>query len=925
MDVMANAVVITDLKATVLWVNSAFERLTGYTDAEIVGQSTRVLKSGRNPRELYEEMWRTILAGRIWRGELTNRRKDGSLFDEEMTITPVRNGAGQISHFVASKQDVTDRMRTEKRLSLLSQVLESTSEFIGMGDANANITFVNQAWLRALGYSEQELIGQSFHFVLSPNNPPKLADEITVKTFAGGWRGECLHRRKDGTDMPVLLSTGLLNDRDGQSVGVFGIARDIAERKQSEQEILFKNTLLEAQAETTIDGILAVDEGRRIILSNQQFANIWNVPPATVRIRDQNQLIHSVLDQIEDPGQFLERVEYLYNHREEKAKDEIQLKDGRVVDRYSSPLIDSAGKYRGRIWYFRDITERVRADERLRLWSRVLEQSAEGIFISDPQERILLVNSAFERLTGYSASEAVGQTPRILQSGRQDRAFYVSLWKSVLETGTWHGEIWNRRKSGEVYVEWLSISAVRDPKGNVTHFIGIFSDITARKQDEERMIHLAHYDALTDLPNRVLLTDRLNQLTKAADRTHSKVAVVFIDLDRFKEVNDSLGHDAGDLLLQTVAKRLSNAVRVEDTVARLGGDEFVVVFQGVHDVRDVAVLSQKLLACLAAPIALNDYEVTVTASLGISLYPDDAANAKEMIRNADAAMYQAKGAGRSTYQFYTSDLNRRALEMLSMEGDLRRAIERREFVLHYQPRIEIDSGAVVGAEALIRWNHPDLGLVMPGKFISIAEERGLIVPIGSWVIEEASRQTAHWQNSGMPLIPIAVNVSAAQFRQKDFVEQLAKSVQRHGITPNHLELELTESIIMRDAKTTIEIIEKLHDMGFKLSIDDFGTGYSSLSYLRRFPIDKIKVDQSFVRDESAGGIVNAIIALARSLKLKVIAEGVETTEQLERLRQQRCDEVQGFLFSPGLPAAAFEKLVHAWTPKHLGPREPVAR
>ena len=344
------------------------------------------------------------------------------------------------------------------------------------------------------------------------------------------------------------------------------------------------------------------------------------------------------------------------------------MKDGRVLDRYSSPLIDSAGTYRGRIWYFRDITERVKAEERLQLWSRVLDQSAEGIFVCDPQERILLVNKAFEKLTGFSADEAVGKTPRILQSGRQDRAFYADMWKSVLETGTWRGEMWNRRKSGELYVEWLSISAVYDRKGAVTHYVGIFSDITVRKQAEERMVHLAHYDALTDLPNRVLLMDRLNQLTKAAQRRKSKVAVVFIDLDRFKEVNDSLGHDAGDLLLQTLAKRLSTAVRDEDTVARIGGDEFVVVFQGLHQAQDVAVLAQKLLSCLEEPVTLNGYELTVTASMGISLYPDDATNGQEMIRNADAAMYQAKGAGRNAYQFYTSDLNQRALEMLSMEN-----------------------------------------------------------------------------------------------------------------------------------------------------------------------------------------------------------------------------------------------------------------
>jgi diguanylate cyclase (GGDEF)-like protein/PAS domain S-box-containing protein len=669
---MANAVVITDHTGRVIWVNSAFEQLTGYTHAEIVGHTTQVLKSGLNPQELYEEMWRTILGGRIWRGELTNRRKDGSLYDEEMTITPVRNSTGEITHFVAIKLD-------------------------------------------------------------------------------------------------------------------------IAERKK--------------------------------------------------------------------------------------------------------------------------------AQERLRLWSRVLDQSAEGIFICDPHERILLVNAAFERLTGFSADEAVGKTPRILSSGRQDRAFYASMWRSLSETGTWHGEMWNRHKSGDLYVEWLSVSSIYDHKGDVTHFVGIFSDITARKQAEERLVHVAHHDALTDLPNRVLLMDRLNQLIKAARRSKSKVATVFIDLDRFKEVNDSLGHDAGDVLLQTLTKRLSNAMRNEDTLARIGGDEFVAVFHDLRDIQNVGLLAQKLLSRLAEPITLSGYELTVTASMGISVYPDDATNGQEMIRNADAAMYQAKGAGRNSYQFYTADLNRRALEMLSMESALRRAIDRQEFVLHYQPQVDLNSGSVVGAEALVRWNHPELGLLMPGKFIAVAEERGLIVPIGNWVIEEASRQAALWQNSGRFSVPIAVNVSAVQFRQKDFVERIARCVRKHGIQPNCLELELTESIVMRDAETTIKVLQRLHDMGFNLSIDDFGTGYSSLSYLRRFPIHKIKIDRSFVTDathnESAGSLVRGIIGLARSLRLKVIAEGVETREQLEALREQRCDEAQGFLFSPALASGEFEKMVREWKPDSL--------
>jgi diguanylate cyclase (GGDEF)-like protein/PAS domain S-box-containing protein len=798
----ANAIIITDPRGTIQWVNRAFTQLTGYPLEEVLGQTTRVLKSGEQDESFYQDLWKTILAGKVWSGGITNRKKDGQLYLEEMTIAPVLSAKREITNFIAVKQDVTERKRVEAALQQSEEQFRDLAEnipevfFVVQLDP-VRTTYVSPAYDVIWGRSRQELY----------EDP-------------AAWM-EAVHQE----------------DRE--------------------------------------------------------------------RVKDS--FAHSLQG----------------NHLDTEYR--VVRPDGsvRYIHAQAFPVLSKEGKLSRIVGLAQDVTQRVESEERLRLWLRVLEQSGEGIFICDAQEKIVLVNTAFEKLTGFSAEEALGKTPRILQSGRQDRAFYAELWKSVAETGTWSGEMWNRRKSGEIYVEWLSIGAVRDPKGPVTHYVGIFSDITIRKQAEDRLVRLAHFDALTDLPNRILLQDRLSELIKSAQRAQTKVGVIFIDLDRFKDVNDSLGHGAGDLLLQTLAKRLSGAVREQDTVARMGGDEFVVLIQGLRDVEDIPALAQKLLSCLIKPVTLNGYELTITASLGISLYPDDATTGPELVRNADAAMYKAKDAGRNAYRFYTSDLNQRALEMLSMENSLRRAIERKEFVLHYQPQVDIKSGSVVGAEALIRWNHPELGLVMPGKFIPIAEERGLIVPIGSWVIEEAARQAAIWRDSGTSM-PIAVNVSAVQFRQKDFVEQLADTVQKHGIAPDRLELELTESIIMRDAETTIKVLEKLHDQGFQLSIDDFGTGYSSLNYLRRFPIDKIKIDQSFVRaardDEGAAGIVTAIIALARSLKLKVIAEGVETGEQLEILRAQGCDEAQGYLFSRGLAPEEFQKLIREW--KLRPPRTP---
>jgi diguanylate cyclase (GGDEF)-like protein/PAS domain S-box-containing protein len=601
------------------------------------------------------------------------------------------------------------------------------------------------------------------------------------------------------------------------------------------------------------------------------------------------------------------------------AECETRKKDGHTIhcEWFVTLLGDKIGAVSSVMVMVQDVSERVAADERLRTWAHVLEHSAEGIFICDPNERILLVNAAFQRITGFSAEEVIGKTPRVLGSGLQKRPFYVELWKTLATTGRWQGEIWNRRKNDEFYVEWLSISAVRRQDGRIEHYVGIFSDITERKVAEERVAHLAHYDALTDLPNRALLIDRLGQAIKAAERHGSKVAAIFVDLDRFKAINDSLGHDTGDELLQTVAKRLGAAMRAHDTVARMGGDEFVVVLPELQHSRDAVTVAHKLIEALAHPLNLQGHEITVTASMGISVYPDDAADVHDLLRNADAAMYEAKAAGRNAYRFYTSDMNRRALEVLSVESALRRALDRAEFALHYQPQIDLESRTLIGAEALIRWAHPEKGFVSPGTFIPIAEERGLITPIGEWVVGEATRQLARWASGPLAGLSVAVNLSSIQFHQSDFVESIARAIEANGVDPTRLELELTESIVMRDAESTILILKRLHEMGLLISIDDFGTGYSSLNYLRRFPIHKIKIDQSFVRemveDPDTASIVNGIIGLAKSLKLKVIAEGVENDAQLGMLREQGCHEAQGFLFSKALPAAEFEAFVQRWT------------
>jgi diguanylate cyclase (GGDEF)-like protein/PAS domain S-box-containing protein len=603
---------------------------------------------------------------------------------------------------------------------------------------------------------------------------------------------------------------------------------------------------------------------------------------------------------------------HLTNRPEGPVVTRMRCKDGR----FRTVEIRSAFAPHGEaIVMFNDISEQVAAAERMKLWSSVLDHSSEGIVICDAELRVMLVNAAFETMTGYSEQEVIGETPRMLRSGLQDEAFYREILATIAAHGQWHGELWSRRKNGEVYPEWLSINAVRDDHGTVTHYVGIFSDITARKESEERIRHLAQYDLLTALPNRALLTDRLAQLIASAKREQTRIGALYIDLDRFKEVNDSMGHEAGDLLLVALAKRLRAALRQSDTVARMGGDEFVVLLPLLREPDDAAVVARKLLEVIREPLMLKDNELTITATVGICIYPEDGADPGQLLRNSDAAMHEAKSAGRNAYRFYTQDLNARALDRLSLENALRRAVKQNELVLYYQPQIDIRSGEIFGAEALMRWNRPGVGLVPPGDFIPFAEERGLIASMGRWALGEAARQAAAWEKDGI-VITVAVNLSAVQFHQKGFVEHVAEVIAAHGIAPSRIELELTESIIIRDANAAITLLERLHELGVFLSIDDFGTGYSSLNYLRRFPIDRIKIDKSFV-DEIAkhagtARVVSGIIGLAKGLGLKVVAEGVETEAQLELLRGQDCDEAQGYLFSRPIPAVDFEAFYRSW-------------
>ena len=561
-----------------------------------------------------------------------------------------------------------------------------------------------------------------------------------------------------------------------------------------------------------------------------------------------------------------------------------------------------------------DVTDRHRTDTEMRKLSRALEQTADTVMITDRGGILEYVNPSFERITGYSAADAIGRKPSILRSGKQGSDFYRTLWETILKGEVFSEIFINMNKTGNLYYEQKTITPLRDTHGMITHFVATGRDISERIEYEERLRFLAHHDTVTTLPNRALLLDHLKMAMAGARANKRQVAVVFLDIDRFKNINDTLGHDAGDALLLELGNRLHNHLRGHDSIARFGGDEFVIVMNEVESPGDAAILSQRILENLTRPFSVADTLLHVSASIGIAFFPNDGEDSGTLLKNADAAMFRAKEMGGSNYQFYSADMGAHALKRLTLENSLRLAVERREFVLHYQPMISARSGKIIGCEALLRWQHPEQGLVSPLDFIPLLEETGLIVAVGRWVIETACAQLAVWHRQGYNDITMAINIASRQFHEPGLVSLITDQLQQHQIEPCYLELEITESTLMQYIPATADTLGALSRLGVHIALDDFGTGYSSLSYLRRFPIDTLKIDRSFVSDipgdQSDSEIVRAIIALAQSLRLRIVAEGVETEEQRQFLSELGCDVMQGYLFSKPVASDEFNRLLN---------------
>jgi len=713
--------------------------------------------------------------------------------------------------------------------------------------------------------------------------------------------------------LDIWLSLSVYSPRQGYFVVVFD---DISARVGATRKLAESRNVLQSVMDTLPIRVFWRDRKSRYLGCNMAFAidagetsllGVIGKTDAQLAWGAQTELYRTDYQQVMDSG--IPKLAY---------EEPRTTPDGKTIWLSISkmPLRNEAHETIGVLGVYEDITARRLAEESMQLASSVYQNSSEAMIITDANNTIITVNPAFTKVTGYTEQEVVGRTPKDFSSGRHDKAFFQAMWQELSTTGRWQGEIWDRRKNGEEYAKWLTINTILNAEGKVHRYVALFSDITEKKKSDELIWQQANFDTLTGLPNRRMFHDRLEQEIKKARRTGLPLALLFLDLDRFKEVNDTMGHDMGDLLLKEAAQRLTGCVRETDTVARLGGDEFTLILSELDDPGNIERIVRNILRKLAEPFLLGDEIAYISASIGITFYPEDATAVEELVKQADQAMYASKEAGRNTCNFFNKQMNIDAVKHLSLSNSLRRALEQGNFVLYYQPLVDVELGRAVGVEALVRWMHPEHGLVPPAEFIPLAEETGLIVPLTEWVLETACTQLRAWQTAGLPVVRMGVNLSACHFRQPGLVDTVARVLHKTHIDPRHLELEITESVVMQHTETTVAILKALKNIGVQLAVDDFGTGYSSLSYLKMMPVGTLKIDRAFVCDVTTdpedAALAKAIIAMAHSLHLRVTAEGVETEGQLNFFVDQHCDEIQGYYFSRPVPAEDCAKFLQQY-------------
>ncbi|MBK5966446.1 diguanylate cyclase [Thiocystis minor] len=794
-------------------------------------------------------------------------------------------------------------------IGLWQSLIEGLIEAVWLVDPfDLRIVAANGMAEELLGMTRANLVGRPvIELACTPEDVFFWEDVAAGKTDC--LLSETMLRRHDNTLVTVLRRVSRIQYPNGPSFYLVSISNQ-SERRAVESELEKLVAELRATLESTADGILVTDLDGAIRGFNQGFAEMWDLPEALLTERDDAGVHGWMARSVLDAGEYAARFNAIVHDPLLETSDVLVLRHGKVLERVTLPQY-ARGHPIGRVYSFRDITQRLADDKRLKLATRVFEASLDAIFVTDPEFRIMAVNPACERMTGCRADELTGQT--LAQS--------LHLWlcedpdRAILEAlasnGFWQGEILQRTKAGLTFPCLASLVRVLDAEGAPFHYVGFVKDLSEAAAARQRIEQLAYTDALTGLPNRIRLAERIDFAITLAQRERTSFAVLFIDIDRFKQINDSLGHVFGDRVLVEVAQRITHCLRQVDTTARLGGDEFVLLLHqaGGFGAEQTA---RRLLDAMTQPFAINGMKFSLTCSIGIALYPADGETIDDLIKNADSAMYHVKERGRGDFRFYQRQMNVDLLTRVKIDHAMREALVQQDFRLAYQPQIDLRTGRVVGVEALLRWHDRELGEISPGQFIPIAEESGFIVALGDWVLREAIRQGEQWQALGVGLT-MSVNVSAVQFQQTNFITSLAQLLAVSTLPPGQLELELTESILIQNVEDTLIRLDALVALGVRLAIDDFGTGYSNLAYLKRFPLHRLKIDRSFVRDlpddESDAAIATAVINLARALKLRVIAEGVENDTQREFLLAAGCDEFQGYLCAPALEPAEFLNLV----------------
>lgn len=850
LEAAANAIIITDSQAVIQWANPAFAALTGFGLDDAIGKPpTELIRSGLQSEAFYQAVAESIKTQRAWRGEIQNKHKNGTVYNEALTITPIRNEAGYPGHFIAVIENITERKLAEAGLMHITRVYTMLS--------NINQAIVHLRDLEAL-----------------------LQEVCAISIADGGFSMAWIGFPDSGQNMlrPIAYA---------------GIDQETLEQLNSH--------LQSAADQATYPANAAFLQGCNIGCNNIQLdprSLVWRHKALALGYQSMLALPIKINGRVRGVYSLYSAQCDVFTNQEIKLLDDLT---GDIA--FAIEVAEAAA-------------ERRIAEERWRHAAIVFDNTREGVMVTDADLRIKMVNRAFTDITGYSEAEIVNQSPVSLSSGMHDKAFYQAIWTSLNATGHWQGEIWNQRKNGELFPELLSISTVKDEAEKITGYVGVFADISSLKDSEAKMEFLAHHDPLTKLPNRLLFFSRLEHSISRAQRENRQLALLMLDLDRFKDINDSFGHLTGDELLQQAALRLIRHLRGADTIARLGGDEFTVLLEDINHPEDAERVADSLIAGLSEPWQLsNGVEVRISVSVGISLFPDHGNTAGELLQQADAALYQAKASGRRCFKYFSEHLTAAARERIALESSLQRALEQNEFCLYYQAQVDIRTNRIIGAEALLRWNDPQEGMIPPSRFIPVAETTGLICALGKWVLAECCSQGVKWIQAGLPEFTLAVNVSSHQFLQKGLVETVAQTLFDSGFPAIRLELELTESALMAHENEAVEILNSLRDLGVRLALDDFGTGYSSLAYLKRFPLDVLKIDKSFVDDipdsQDDKEIAATIIAMAHTLRFKVLAEGVETQAQLTFLQEQGCDAYQGYWKSPPIPADEFAKLLLA--------------